>query len=198
MIKNATVNRNINLANSTKKYNFCSPLTHLVEECEKEDVNTTPPSKIFNGKISIKFILPNPLPRYANTNNKQATKWRRRIINRQLRQLLADEATVFKTEDKEGEKYRSHANKKKTTIIKEIAFNMWYEEFMSMSHSRHDDGNTGTFDTGATSGVATEKEKKALIPTGENSKKVFSMPMGDTAAATYNMKMDHKIRDSYT
>ena len=43
---------------------------------------------------------------------------------------------------------------------------MWYEEFMSMSHSRDDAVTTGNIDTGATSGVATEKAKKALIPTG--------------------------------
>ena len=75
-MKKATVNSNINLANSTKKYNFWSPLTYLVEKYEKEDVNPTLPSKIVNGKGSIKFILSNPLPRYANTNNKKATKWR--------------------------------------------------------------------------------------------------------------------------
>ena len=84
---------------------------------------------------------------------------------------------VFKTEDKEGEKYRAHANqeeteaewlalKEETTTIKESAFNMWHEEFMSMSHSRDDAVTTGNVDTGATSGVATEKAKKALIPTG--------------------------------
>ena len=42
---------------------------------------------------------------------------------------------------------------------------MWYEECMSMSHSRDDYGTTGIFDTGATSGVVTDKAKKALIPT---------------------------------
>ena len=160
-MKNATVNRNINLSNSTKQYNFWSPLTHLVEEFEKEDVHTTLPSKIVNGKGIIKFILPTPLPQYANTKNKQATKWRQRIRNRWLRQLLADEATVFKTEDKEREKDISHANQEETEVVclslkeetitfKYSAFNMWYEEFMSMSHSRDDDGTTGIFDTGAT------------------------------------------------
>ena len=75
---------------------------------------------------------------------------------------------------------------------------MWYEECMSMSHSRDDDGTTGIFDTAATSGVATEKAKKALIPTGEKSKKVFRMTMGDTSAATDKMKMDNKMRDPDT
>ena len=65
---------------------------------------------------------------------------------------------------------------------------------MSMLHSRDYDGTTGIVDTGATSGVTAEKPKKALIPTGEKSKKVFSMPMGDIAAATDKMKMDHKMR----
>ena len=148
-MKNATVTININLYNSTKEYNFWSPLTNLVEECKKEDVNPTLPSKIVNGKGSIKFILPNPLPQYANTNNKQAAKWRRQIRNRQLQQLISDEAMVFKTEDKR----RAHANKNKTevvcldlkeetTTIKEIVFDMWYEECMIMSQSRDDDGTT--------------------------------------------------------
>ena len=75
---------------------------------------------------------------------------------------------------------------------------MWYKDCMSMSHSRHDDGTTGIFDTGATLGVATEKAKKALIPTGENFKKCFSMPMVDTAADTDKMNMDHKMRDPAT
>ena len=39
---------------------------------------------------------------------------------------------------------------------------------------------------------------KSLIPTGEKSKKFFSMPMGDTAAAIDNMDMDHKMRDPDT
>ena len=71
---------------------------------------------------------------------------------------------------------------------------MWYEEYMSMSHSCEDYGTTGILDTGATSVVATEKSKKALIPTGEKSKKVFILPMVDTTAATDKMNMDHKLR----
>ena len=111
-----------------------------------------------------------------------------------MQQFIADKAKVFKTEYKEGEKYRAHANKDKTTIIKESALIIWYEECISMSHSCHDDGTTDIFDTQATSGVATEKSKKVLIPTGEKYKKVFSMPMVDTSASKYKMKMDHNMR----
>ena len=142
-MKNAAVNRNINRANSTKKYNFWSPLTQIVKECVKEDVNPTLPSKTVNGKGSIKFILPKPLPRYANINNKQ----------------------------------RTHANKERTkTIIKETDFNMSHADCMCMSHSRCDDGITGIFDTGATSGVATYQAKKALIPTGIIQRKCATFP----------------------
>ena len=79
-----------------------------------------------------------------------------------MRQLLADEAIVLKTEDKEGERYRAHTNNEKTTIVKEIAFNTCYEECMRMSQSRDDDSTKVIFDTGATSGVATEKIKEDI------------------------------------
>ena len=69
---------------------------------------------------------------------------------------------------------------------------------MSMLDSRDDDCITGIFDTEATSVVVTEKAKKTLIPIGEKSKKLFSIPMGDTAAATDKMNMDHKMRDTAT
>ena len=39
-----------------------------------------------------------------------------------------------------------------------------------------------------------KKSKKTLIPTGEKSKIMFSMPMGDTAASTDKMNMDHNMR----
>ena len=44
----------------------------------------------------------------------------------------------------------------------------------------------------------TEKSNKALITTGEKSKKLFIVSMVDTATATYKMKMDHNIRVPYT
>ncbi len=85
----------VNLAQSDKPYNYYTPLTCLVEEHEPTTSNEIIKQRIVPGKGKIRFEVPVEVHKYRQSNNKQAEKWRRRMIRKRIRQTANDEATNF-------------------------------------------------------------------------------------------------------
>ena len=50
-------------------------------------------------------------------------------------------------------------------------------------------------DSDTTSHVGTEEDEEELIPTNKKSSKLFSMPNGETEAATKQALLDHDLRE---
>ena len=57
---------------------------------------------------------------------------------------------------------------------------------------------TAVLDSGATSGVAAQKDRKALEETGQTSDKIFLLLTSQEARATKVLKMKHKLREPAT
>ena len=54
---------------------------------------------------------------------------------------------------------------------------------------------TGVVDSGTTSHIGTKEDEEELIPTNKKSRKLFSMPNGETEAATRQALLNHDLQE---